>query len=556
MTRSAPKNIIPILALIFFFSLSLIFLTWIPDDAYISYCYARNFAQGQGFVFYPGEKVEGFSNFLWTIFLSGTSSLGADIVRIAVITSLLFALGVVLLIKRFIRLAGSFAGVRMDLPAGEGSANASGTRDASLLIEACFVLLPAFFFPFIFYATSGLETTPTLFFLVLGALFHLEATRNHRPLFQIVSIFSFLAVSLFRPEGVLFLLINSLFLVANRHNTIREKVLLGVFPLLLYALVVWAKSTYFGGFLPNTYYAKPGASLHYLKPITRGCGYLVNFFLKSGFILLLPLALHSPKERQAAYARRYMWSFVLGQLIFIIYVGGDILRFDRFTLPFFPFLLLLSYMGAADLFQDGTTLARTIKRKTVLPILTVVVFLSIIRIPLALEKRCFHDWMHARTQKETGKILERILPERSSIVTNEVGAVAYYSKLPVIDMIGLTDKVIARIIHESYMTYGEGDSDWSVKEISDYLLSRKPECFILPSYKPLALKRDNQNKDRMHLLWYTILSNPLFADRYRPVFYVKVHASKYFYIFISKAISLKHPLPPTGRITECMSIVY
>lgn len=41
---------------------------WQLDDAYISYRYAWNLAHGHGLVYNPGEVVEGYTNFLWTIF--------------------------------------------------------------------------------------------------------------------------------------------------------------------------------------------------------------------------------------------------------------------------------------------------------------------------------------------------------------------------------------------------------------------------------------------------------------------------------------------------------
>jgi len=41
--------------------------TWMLDDAYISFRYARNALMGHGFVFHPGEQVEGYTNFLWTV---------------------------------------------------------------------------------------------------------------------------------------------------------------------------------------------------------------------------------------------------------------------------------------------------------------------------------------------------------------------------------------------------------------------------------------------------------------------------------------------------------
>src|SRR5262245_49032609 len=39
---------------------------WLADDAFISFRYARNWAEGQGLVWNPGERVEGYTNFLWT----------------------------------------------------------------------------------------------------------------------------------------------------------------------------------------------------------------------------------------------------------------------------------------------------------------------------------------------------------------------------------------------------------------------------------------------------------------------------------------------------------
>ena len=45
---------------------------WLCDDAYISFRYARHLAEGAGLRFNPGESppVEGYSNFLWTLWLA------------------------------------------------------------------------------------------------------------------------------------------------------------------------------------------------------------------------------------------------------------------------------------------------------------------------------------------------------------------------------------------------------------------------------------------------------------------------------------------------------
>ncbi|MFH1219602.1 MAG: hypothetical protein V1694_04040 [Candidatus Eisenbacteria bacterium] len=52
--------------------IGLVFPLGLIDDSYISLRYARNFADGNGFVFNIGEKVEGYTCFLW-IFLVGSS---------------------------------------------------------------------------------------------------------------------------------------------------------------------------------------------------------------------------------------------------------------------------------------------------------------------------------------------------------------------------------------------------------------------------------------------------------------------------------------------------
>src|SRR5439155_7001262 len=48
------------------------------DDAFITYRYAANLAHAHGLVYNPGERVEGYSNFLWAIVMAGVIALGGD----------------------------------------------------------------------------------------------------------------------------------------------------------------------------------------------------------------------------------------------------------------------------------------------------------------------------------------------------------------------------------------------------------------------------------------------------------------------------------------------
>src|SRR6266571_4156489 len=53
------------------------------DDAFIVYRYAANLAHGYGFVFNPGERVEGVTCFLWTLFLAPWAAAGLSLSRAA-----------------------------------------------------------------------------------------------------------------------------------------------------------------------------------------------------------------------------------------------------------------------------------------------------------------------------------------------------------------------------------------------------------------------------------------------------------------------------------------
>ena len=48
-------------------------LNVVQDDAYISYRYVANFLNGDGLVFNIGERIEGFTNFAWVIYMTARS---------------------------------------------------------------------------------------------------------------------------------------------------------------------------------------------------------------------------------------------------------------------------------------------------------------------------------------------------------------------------------------------------------------------------------------------------------------------------------------------------
>ncbi|MBI3872388.1 MAG: hypothetical protein HY304_04850, partial [candidate division Zixibacteria bacterium] len=72
-------------------------LWFTQDDAYISYRYARNALDGQGLVFNTGERVEGYTNFLWVIWLIAAGRLGVGFDLAAKVLGILSAAGMIVL---------------------------------------------------------------------------------------------------------------------------------------------------------------------------------------------------------------------------------------------------------------------------------------------------------------------------------------------------------------------------------------------------------------------------------------------------------------------------
>ena len=88
-------------------------LSWVGDDAFISFRYARNLAEGNGLVFNVGERVEGYTNFLWTLLMAAAIRLGLDPTQVSVGLSIGCFLLVIGLTWRFLgppdRPAGTIA---------------------------------------------------------------------------------------------------------------------------------------------------------------------------------------------------------------------------------------------------------------------------------------------------------------------------------------------------------------------------------------------------------------------------------------------------------------
>lgn len=304
---------------------------WVCDDAFISYIYARNLREGLGLIFQVGEYVEGYTNFLWTILLS----LSLFVLDSPIVFSQVFG------ILFFLFLLIFFFGEERNL------------RPYTVL--PIFVVHLASFYHGILFATSGLETMMFTFFLSVGLV---QWNKKYR----IAGIWLLFA-AITRPEGALFLfgfLVWFLFSLykGSKTNSLLENTaqnkwepkylipnLIFIFIIgLAFLIFIGFRYSYYGDFLPNTFYAKAGRTTYvsqgffYLLYWFRAYPFYIPIFVTSIILILKPIFL----KRLIFDSIHYIC--ILGYIFYVIIVGGDFMAM-RFWLPIIPFLSWIFYLS-------------------------------------------------------------------------------------------------------------------------------------------------------------------------------------------------------------------
>lgn len=245
----------------------LLFAT-VTEDALVTFRYAQNIADGNGPVFNPGERVEGYTNFLWLVLIAlPRAAFGADVPTVAVVFGVLAALGCVLLscflVNRIV--AGA-------TPGGAGPRPAIGVAAAVLTASAGGLAV---------YGASGSEV-PLFVLLVLAVGYALAARRP-----VVAGVLGAFAV-MTSPEGLVVAVLAVLWLagaaVKRKHSWWAPVgFALGALVFLIPRLA-W-RATFYQHFLPAPLAAKLGGPLS--SQVAAGWPYLSGFALAhQGFLLL------------------------------------------------------------------------------------------------------------------------------------------------------------------------------------------------------------------------------------------------------------------------------
>lgn len=414
------------IAVVFAISLVLAYLNrFMHDDAFISFRYALNLATGEGLVWNPGDYVEGYTNFLWTLLMSAAIRFGLDPVPVSQALGLLSLLGTLVFAYRLVVFI-----TRSDL--------------AAVLV----VLLLGTNFTFSSYATGGLETQFQTFLIVTTVYYSLKIGTDQRWAARRLIALSLLyaAALLTRLDSAAalvppFLWVSWRLLRSAASNALPlSKVIAWLLPVVIVvgAWLNW-KFLYYGDLLPNSFYSKATASV---TSASRGLVYIGYFFLS---YVLFPFVLIAPfraKKISFPPSMRLLAAILVTWSVYVIGVGGDFMEF-RFLVPVMPFgmmflvCLIMSFRRQAV----GIALVALVIAGSIWHAATFRAAHGI----ASINKLQGHldnpdeDWIGI------GKTLGRLFDgETVTIATTAAGAIPYYSGLRTIDQMGINDKFVAR----------------------------------------------------------------------------------------------------------------
>ncbi len=448
----------------------------VSDDALISLRYAVNLASGQGLTWNPGEQVEGYSNFLWTLWAAALQ-LATHSRRW---TPLLVVVSACLLLVATLAATRRLAARVVASPAvGRGPATTA-------LLENLPVLLLATSVPFVSWTLSGLESILLACLTILVAeklvRWRNEDEPGHRSR-EAWSVGAMLAAGvLTRDDYVLVAAASLAVLVALslRRGSARQDLL----PLLIAAgLPVIAKAGhlafrhyYYEAMLPNSYLQKvTGWPL--VDRLRSGLGYAFRS-AKDLFVLWGPVAGARLAMARSAATReeRTLWSYTLlaGVVLggYAIYVGGDVFQGHRLFLALYPVLAVAATTAAMSLVRPFQ-LPPAVAAGLVLAVMVCGSGDHVVRWPHGIQ---VHDQSVAGFNVVIAEYLKETSPE-ATVGVFWAGGVPYYSGLRSVDLLGLNDRGIARGPYRGARRIpGHGKYDF------DYVFRRKRPDVIVGTF--------------------------------------------------------------------------
>jgi hypothetical protein len=388
------------------------------DDAFIYLRYVRNLDAGCGLRFNcDGPAVEGFTGplYLALLWLGGHATTQLIDLAQAVCTA---SLAIALALAVWTAVITARGREPAWLPAVLAPAVA-----VALALDH-FVLLNAI---------TGMETA-----LGAAAVTAIALAALASPRWCWLLVAAVAAAVLVRPECAVFAIALPILPAMRRPS------LLAAVAAILAAICV-ARYAAFGALFPNTYYAKAGGTWRHAE---LGLAYLGDAIADFPLAFAAPLALLLP----AGPTRRACAFFLAGSaawLAFFLRSGGDLFEYSRLAFPLVPALYVLALAGIAEAARRLAARTRAAARNPRVAPLAAALAAAVCALAAGGRAAIVH---HIPPQGSSPRVIEwaalgRYLHDHfrgGTVATVPIGAISYYSRLPIIDLVGLTEPDIAR----------------------------------------------------------------------------------------------------------------
>jgi arabinofuranosyltransferase len=398
------------------------------DDALIYLRYIRNFQDGHGLVYNPGEKFNGLTSPLFTYLVLGASFVTRNLQAATIALSAAFLAAASVLAGRL------FATTRW------------GEILTSLSVAS---------FGY-FYATFGMETQLFLMLIALSLY-----------LYKIESDYFVIALALLlatRSEGVFLAVPMTLDYLARRKRIPRPMpVLLGLAIFLTPFLVNYV---YYGAILPATASAKllqgksgywnDGSSFFDIGPL------LDSTFSGSRLAVAALLALSIYGAFTLRKNRVALLAIVFSVLLLAFYRGFNLPSYHWYYAPFFLLLLVFSCAGLEAIATRLQSRASDHQRAGIC--LAVIALIALFYWKTMAATGGGRHENYARI----GSWIKEHTANSDSVALLEIGTVGWYSERPIIDLLGLVNKYNAGYVGDRE-PYG-----WLTHYRPDYILRHQP----------------------------------------------------------------------------------
>lgn len=446
----------------------LVLLAWvhrnIVDDAFIMLRYAENLFEGHGLVWNPGDRVEGYTNFLATLAFAGALAAGLEPVAFSHGFNLFFlVLALVLFWDLARRVLGSpwHALVATALLGTNFTFSSSGTQGLG----------------------THMQTTA-----LLGCSGLLLRLRD-RPTTGLAVAFSLLGATavLVRMDSLLALgVLVAAAIVLLRRTPHRLAALLVPGALVLAVWLAWRWSVY-GDLLPNTFHVKVSsvgatwAGLYYLYL------FVLSYLLFAHLVVVVAALRHLrlPEGWPIVLA----CSVVVAWAAYVVRIGGDFIEF-RFLAPVLPFLVLAIYWAVVSAVADAVLRWGLLALVALGSLHHQLAFdrlhsgspiyrpaLEIVSVPEDTQGEPIL-WSELETARFLGEAFDHDPDVRLAI--GAAGVIPYYSKLGFVDIMGLNDAWVARhgtpVVVERFVG-GLWPAHVRLATL-DYLLEQRVQLFV------------------------------------------------------------------------------